>query len=192
MIFGRKGKTESSPPVYRPRVIESERLRLVAADRTLVEADLAQNDALGALLGAAVPENWPPELYDREAMRYALNHLEDAGERGWSFWYLLVIADGRDELVGICGFKGRPDPLGSVEIGYSMLRQYRNQGYASEAVDRLIRWAFNHHHVVEVSAETFPHLKPSIRVMQKNGFIHTGPGSERGVVRYAVSRPDRR
>jgi RimJ/RimL family protein N-acetyltransferase len=78
-----------------------------------------------------------------------------------------------------------------VEIGYSMLRQYRGMGLATEAAMRLIGWAFTHREVLEVSAETLPHLKSSIRVLEKNGMQLTGPGSEQGVIRYAVARPDR-
>ncbi|MGH8034438.1 MAG: GNAT family N-acetyltransferase, partial [Lysobacterales bacterium] len=89
-------------------------------------------------------------------------------------------------------FKGRPATTGTVEIGYSVLAQYRNQGFATEAVERLLNWAFSHQSVTEVCAETLPHLQQSIRVMKKNGFSFTGPGSELGVVRYAVQRPDHR
>jgi RimJ/RimL family protein N-acetyltransferase len=98
----------------------------------------------------------------------------------------------KNELLGICGFKGRPDEAGSAEISYSILHQFRAQGYATEAVARLVSWAFSHQNVTEVSAETLPHLRQSIRVMEKNGFSFTGPGSEQGVIRYAVQRTDRR
>lgn len=165
---------------------------LVAANAELVRADLEGADSLGKMLGACVPENWPPELYDREAMEFALRMLEESTAPGWSFWYLLMLAGEEINTVGICGFKGRPDSAGSAEIGYSILSQFRNQGLASEAVDRLVRWAFSHQTVYEVSAETLPYLQSSIRVMKKNGFEYCGAGSERGVVRYAVQRPDRR
>jgi RimJ/RimL family protein N-acetyltransferase len=66
------------------------------------------------------------------------------------------------------------------------------QGYATEAVARLVVWAFSHQNVVEVTAETLPHLRQSIRVMQKNGFAFQGPGSEHGVVRYALSKSQSR
>jgi len=174
------------------RVLESNRLVLVAANAGLVRADLSGVETLGNMLDASVPENWPPELYDREAMELALRMLEDSTIPGWSFWYLLLRGDVKARVVGICGFKGRPDAAGSVEIGYSIISQFRNQGLATEAVDRLVRWAFSHQTVQEVSAETLPYLQSSIRVMKKNGFEFTGPGSERGVVRYAVQRPDRR
>lgn len=173
------------------RVVESNRLVLVAANAELVKADLEGFETLSNMLEARVPDNWPPELYDREAMEYALRMLEDTTAPGWSFWYMLLRSEPVPQLVGICGFKGRPDAAGSAEIGYSVVSQFRNQGYASEAVDRLVRWAFSHQTVREVSAETLPYLQSSIRVMKKNGFEFAGAGSELGVVRYAVQRPDR-
>ena len=181
------------PPEKKPalRVVETSRLVLVAANAELVKGDLKGIETLGNMLEAEVPENWPPELYDREAMEYALRMLEDATAPGWSFWYMLLRTESTPQLVGICGFKGRPDAAGSAEIGYSVISQFRNNGYATEAVDRLVRWAFSHQTVQEISAETLPYLQSSIRVMKKNGFEFTGAGSELGVVRYAVQRPDR-
>jgi len=175
------------------RTLESERMTLVAASTDLVEADLAGHDRLAELIGASVPQNWPPDLYERQAMQFAQRALQDPAQPdGWSFWYLRVRPPARKKLLGICGFKGRPDEVGSVEIGYSILSQFRANGYATEAVARLVKWAFSHQNVTEVSAETLPHLRQSIRVMEKNGFTFTGPGSEQGVIRYAVQRPDRR
>ena len=170
------------------RVIESRRLTLVAATEDLVRADLAGRDALAGALGADVPEAWPPELYESTAMRVALEQLHDPDQHGWSLWYLLSKKHEPPRVIGICGFKGKPDRQGSVEIGYSVLRQYRVQGYATEAVERLVGWAFSHQNVVEVDAETLPHLRQSIRVLEKNGFVYRGPGSEYGVVRYVVEK----
>jgi RimJ/RimL family protein N-acetyltransferase len=167
-------------------------MTLVAATVPLVEADLEGRVQLAESLGARVPDNWPPDLYERPAMKFALRQLQDPVEHGWSFWYLLTKLPQKAEVIGICGFKGRPDEAGSVEIGYSVLSQFRNQDYASEAVFRLVLWAFSHQNVMQVTAETLPHLRQSIRVLEKNGFIHTGPGSEYGVIRYAVKRPDGR
>jgi len=195
MVWGRKKPENSAAtePLRKSlRSLDSRRMTLVAANSELVTADLEGIESLSSMLSAVVPENWPPELYDREAMNYALRQLEDPAEQGWSFWYLLTGDGASRKVLGICGFKGRPDSAGSVEIGYSVLAQFRNQGFASEAVERLLSWAFSHQSVVAVCAETLPHLQQSIRVMKKNGFTFAGTGSERGVVRYAVERPDRR
>ncbi|MDX1379790.1 MAG: hypothetical protein R3233_01650, partial [Xanthomonadales bacterium] len=53
------------------RVVESRRLTLVAATPDLVAADLAGPVELAEALGAEVPEEWPPELYDSPSMRFA-------------------------------------------------------------------------------------------------------------------------
>ena len=170
------------------RVIESRRMTLVAATAELMTADLAGSEALREAIGADVPENWPPELYESTAMRAALEALRDPAEHGWSIWYLLSKKPEPPQVLGICGFKGKPDEAGSVEIGYSVLSQFRVLGYATEAVSRLIVWAFSHQNVTEVTAETLPHLRQSIRVMEKNGLSFTGPGSEQGVVKYVLEK----
>ena len=167
--------------------IESPRLRLVAATPALVDADLTGRSSLAAALGVSVPDNWPPDLYDRPAVEYTKLQLQEKAEHGWSTWYLV----GKQEpaqVLGVCGFKGRPDDRGSVEISYSILSQFRNGGIASEAVSRLVHWAFTHVGVLEVCAETMPHLVQSIRVLEKNGFKRAGAGSEYGVIRFAINR----
>jgi RimJ/RimL family protein N-acetyltransferase len=161
---------------------------LVPATQGLVKADLAGRAVLSGALGATVPDNWPPELYDRPAMEYAYRQLDDRAEQRWSAWYLVENRASGCEVVGICGFKGRPDAKGSAEIGYSILTQFRHRGLATEAVARLVQWAFSHPGVNEVSAETLPHLVQSIKVLENNGFARAGAGSERGVVRFALPR----
>ena len=170
------------------RVVESRRLTLVAATPELVQADLASRAEFAEAIGAEVPDEWPPDLFDSPAMRVALEQLRDPAEHGWSLWYLVSKNEESPRVLGVCGFKGKPDRAGSVEIGYSVLRPYRIQGYATEAVERLVAWAFSHQNVHEVTAETLPHLRQSIRVMEKNGFSLRGPGSEYGVIRYALRR----
>jgi RimJ/RimL family protein N-acetyltransferase len=169
------------------KMIYSPRLNLIAATSDLVEKDLDNPKLLSEALGVIVPESWPPDLYGPGAMQFALQQLGDKSEEGWSFWYLVTV-EKPSKLVGICGFKGRPDNSGSVEIGYSILSRFQRRGFATEAVVRLVGWAFSHHNINEVSAETLPHLTQSIRVLEKSGFRRTGRGSEAGVIRFAIHR----
>lgn len=169
------------------RLIKSRRLNLIAATPELIEKDIAGRDFLSEALDVTIRESWPPDLYGPRAMQFALTQLGDVSEQGWSFWYLLTVGDAA-ELVGLCGFKGRPDESGSVEISYSILDCYQRLGFATEAVASLVGWAFSHNNVNEVCAETLPHLIQSIRVLEKNGFEYSGAGSETGVVRYAINR----
>jgi RimJ/RimL family protein N-acetyltransferase len=178
----------NSPPEKRLlKMIQSPRLNLIAATPELVEKDIESPALLSEALGVSIPESWPPDLYGPSAMQFALDQLGDQSEAGWSFWYLGTV-EKPSQLVGICGFKGRPDESGSVEIGYSILNRFQRRGFATEAVVRLVGWAFSHHNINEVSAETLPHLTQSIRVLEKCGFRRAGAGSESGVIRFAIQR----
>jgi RimJ/RimL family protein N-acetyltransferase len=66
----------------------------------------------------------------------------------------------------------------------------QRQGFASEAVDALVEWAFSHAFVTRVIAHTLPVLAPSIRVLEKNGFVFLGDGEEEGTIVFERRRPD--
>ncbi|NEO38688.1 MAG: GNAT family N-acetyltransferase [Moorea sp. SIOASIH] len=69
-----------------------------------------------------------------------------------------------------------------------MLPEFQRFGYATEAVNALNSWAFSHVTIEGVIAETLPELIPSIRVLEKNGFIKITGGSEPGVIKFMRSR----
>ena len=109
--------------------LRTRRLTLIPASLDLVQAELRSPTELGTLLGAVVPASWPPELYDRVALEYWIGRLEeDPGHEGWAAWYF-VMGDSQHGhvVVGAGGYKGKPDMAGSVEIGYSVLPDYRQQ-----------------------------------------------------------------
>ena len=56
-------------------LIRTERLDLVAATLTHIQAELESATALGRLLEAEVPSSWPPGEYDEPAQRYFLDCL---------------------------------------------------------------------------------------------------------------------
>ncbi|HEX9998104.1 MAG TPA: GNAT family N-acetyltransferase [Abditibacterium sp.] len=164
--------------------IETTRLEIIAATPEIIRAEIGERERLTTLLGASVPPNWPPEFIDLQTMTFVLEKLESGPEHAdWWTWYVLRKSSGEGErvLMGVGGFKGPPDAHQSVEIGYSMLSQFQNQGYASEAVSGMVDWAFAQN-VESVSAETLPELSASIRVLEKNGFTFQGEGSEPGVI----------
>lgn len=189
-MWRRKRKEEPPRPIPL-RVLRSERLTLVAATAGLVGADLAGASELAGALDAEVSAEWPPELFSSAVMQLIRAQLNDPAEQGWSAWYLVAPENEVSTVVGLCQFKGRPDQEGMVEVAYSILPSFRNRGYATEAVARLVEWAFGHRNVTGIVAETLPHSKRSIRIMEKNGFVFEGPGSEQGIVRYVLSKTRR-
>ena len=174
-----------------PVIIRTDRLDLIAGTRELAHANIHDRRLFGELLNATVPDEWPPPLNDIESMewfeRYLLDHPDGVG---WVTWYFILRESdsGVRVAIGNGGFKGKPTSEGTVEIGYSIIERFQRVGYATEAARGLVEWAFENQDIHSVIAETYPVLIGSIRVMEKNGFVFVGDGSEEGVIRYAVSR----
>jgi ribosomal-protein-alanine N-acetyltransferase len=180
-------------------MIETARLLLIPATTTHLTADLAGRDALTRALGADVPPSWPPDLYDDDAIGQCLRWLHDhPDDAGWGLYYVVRLPVERSAalLIGAGGFKGAPDPLGTVEIGYGVVRDQLRRGYASEALRGWLTYAFAAPGVHVVVGHTLPHLTPSIGVMVKAGFQFAGEGSDphappgERVVRYELSRTE--
>ncbi|WP_161596839.1 GNAT family N-acetyltransferase [Chitinophaga vietnamensis] len=127
-------------------------------------------------LDAHIPPEWPlPDL--REQLPYFIELLQhDPGLYPWLFW--IIIESKSKTVIGDVGFKGRPDKDGEVEIGYSLLPEYRNQGYMSEAAAELIRWAFTATPVRRIVAECDVSNLASMRVLEKLGMKQTGRSGE--------------
>ncbi len=176
--------------------LTSERLELIAGTVDLLRADADDYSLLSRRLQVRVPNGWPPEYLDAAAMNYAADYIEqNTDAAGWMLWFLILRDEGigsQRTLIGTCGFKGRPDVEGTVEIGYSVVEKFRRRGYATESVETLCAWAFAAHpEVTRVIAETYPELVPSIRVLEKSGFRFIGDGSEDRVIRYELPRVEK-
>jgi RimJ/RimL family protein N-acetyltransferase len=171
-------------------MIETRRLQLQPATLETLRAELASPAELARIIRMDVAAEWPPELYDRDPIEFTIRQLEAAPEQApWWLYYFVRKADAvtRAVAIGCGGYKGPPRD-GGVEIGYSIVPEYRRQGYASEAANGLIRHAFRLPEVQRITAETLPSLVSSIGVLERCGFRFDGPGSESGVVRYALDR----
>jgi len=109
--------------------LESPTLRLIACTLPMAEAELSEPAALAALLDTAIPRDWPPGEYDRDALLFFRDRLREGGEAvvGWYSWYALRKAPPHT-LIGACGYFGPPvfcGGLGAVEIGFSVLPGFR-------------------------------------------------------------------
>ena len=171
--------------------ITTERLELIAGTLEIARAEISDRSKFSKLLNARVPDTWPPEFNDHETMSFFLRRLEEAPDQvGWWAWYFVLNNQETSEriLIGNGGFKGKPTPDGTVEIGYSLLQEFQSFGYGTEAIKALISWAFKHPEVQRVIAETLPELKPSQRILEKCQFTNIGQGSEEGSIRFELSR----
>lgn len=107
-----------------------------------------------------------------EMLRGSLAHPE---EWGWYALWMIVRKDGKH--IGNLSFKGTPVD-GVAELGYGIAEEYRNLGYATEAVETILAWAFDQPGVTSIAAEAEADNAASRRVLEKCGFIPAGEGRE--------------
>lgn len=169
-----------------PTQLDTQRLLLIAVTLEHIRTELESPQRLSVLLAAQVSSAWPTGEYDRDAMEFFRARLEEGGTEveGWYAWYAVRKADaqGSRALVGAGGYFGPPDSEGVVEIGYSVLPEWRRMGYASEIVQALLERAFSHPQVKKVIAHTTESNQASIGVLLRCGFLETGVRKEAGTL----------
>jgi ribosomal-protein-alanine N-acetyltransferase len=175
-----------------PTQLDTQRLTMIAATLKHVRIELESPDHLSILLDARVSSAWPTGEYDRDAMEFFRARLEEGGQavEGWYGWYAVRKADAHSPraLVGAGGYFGPPDSEGVVEIGYSVLPEWRRMGYASELVQTLLERAFGHAQVTKMIAHTTESNPASIGVLLRCGFLAVGAGQEADTLRFERDR----
>ena len=167
--------------------LRTERLELIPCTAEVIEAALADPDEVGRMLGLHVPPGWPSDDLRDTLPGYARDAAADPDRLGWGPW--LIVEAAERVVVGDAGFHGRPDAAGTVEIGYGILAEYRRRGYATEAAQGLVAWAFTQPAVERVVAECEADNLGSIRVLEKLGMRRAG--AEGSLLRWEVEAPGR-
>lgn len=167
----------------------TKRLQLIPFTRELCEFEQSSRIHLSKALQARVPDAWPPALMDADTIQEFRERLSDPLQCSIFAFYWVKMPDSDDAnrvLIGSGGFF--LDPEGMFELGYSVLPEFQNRGYATEAVACLISWVFTHYPIPVITATTCPDLLPSIRVLEKNFFVCIGKGREEGTVAFERTR----
>jgi RimJ/RimL family protein N-acetyltransferase len=138
--------------------METRSLNLVLQKR---EEVLAMVDAMSPEERAQVSADWLARVHSSTA------------PDPWTHGFTLVHR-GSGTAVGTCGFKGPPAADGVVEIAYGVNPNHQGKGYATEAAEALVRFAFSDARVRMVQAHTLPEAGASTRVLTKCGFRFTG------------------
>ena len=149
--------------------ISTPRLKLVPLSAEQLMMVLEQEGDFNRLVGPASRTILDKPL--RRAIKMKLEKMLTVSlqDRAWlTYWLIKVPPDGYG--AGMIGFKGAPDHKGEVEIGYGIDSTYRNQGYMTEAVTGMIRWAFLDSRCKRILApDTLRSNLASNKVLQKVG-----------------------
>jgi ribosomal-protein-alanine N-acetyltransferase len=141
-----------------PAPLRTQRLRLVPCTPEEVHAQIEQMDARDR---AQLSPDW--------IVRLRAATTVDQWMLGFS-----VVHEATGAVIGSCGFKGPPDTDGMVEIAYGIAPAHQNTGYATEAAEALVRFAFANAHVRMVRAHTIEEANASARVLIKCHFQPRG------------------
>ncbi len=155
--------------------LSTPRLTLIPFSEDLLRLALTDRETLEQRLSARFLPQWHTEPQLR-VLNGILQALEaDPESRVWRFYFILHIDD--RAVIGDAGFKGPPDHEGSVEIAYGIVPAYRRQGYAFEAVQALVKWAFSRPGVRQITAGCDHDNVGSIRILEKLGMQRVGVSS---------------
>lgn len=170
----------------------TDRLDLIAATLDSCDAEAVGRSALATVLQACVPDAWPPPVFEADDVERVRDHLRaHPALADWTLYYVLqrpTVAVPAASLIGIAGFIGPPTSGGVVEIGYAILPDYQRRGYATEAMSALTSRAFADPGVQRIAATTYVTLQPSIRVLQKTGFVLVAGPDSTGLIRFERAR----
>jgi RimJ/RimL family protein N-acetyltransferase len=172
--------------------LQTARLDLVAATIEHLTAELQSPRRLAAMLVAKVPASWPPGEYNRHTIAYFRARLIEGGSAaaGWYAWYAIRRATPNQPavLVASGGYAGPPSTDGTVDIGYSVVPEWRGRGYATELVHALAARALDVPDVRRILAEARGDNTASIAVLKRCGFRRVGVGHDPGYDRYQRDR----
>lgn len=154
--------------------IESERLKLIPLtyqqllllrqDRALMEISMGLTPSF-----MLVDPFYYAEIIDALDNFWLPNTLAYPDKYTWYTDWELVLKS-TNTSVGGMGFAGYPNDNGEAEIGYMIDGNQHNKGFATEAIQAMINWAFTHPFVKAIIVHTYADNLPSRRLMDKCGF----------------------
>jgi RimJ/RimL family protein N-acetyltransferase len=154
--------------------VHSRRLDLVSMSPAFLSASLSGGRVEAArLIGAALPPEWPKPA-ERQLHRRLKQLAHNPTEQPWLLRAMVLRDDPDRPLVGYINFHASPGPHGWVEVGYTVLPEFRRRGYAQEAVEALFDWASREHNVQRFRASVSPGNVPSLALVRKLGFREIG------------------
>jgi len=116
-----------------------------------------------------------PKILNNEESNSLANKLEDLiAKRGWGFW--AVELKSNKQFIGFVGLHNPEVVLPftpCTEIGWRLSKKYWGKGYATEAANAALKYAFETLQIEEVVSFTSPQNIKSISVMERLNMVDT-------------------
>lgn len=82
----------------------------------------------------------------------------------------VIIHKEKKVIIGDIGFNAAPSKQGTIEVGYSTYPDFMNNGFMTEALMAMAKWAFHQSDVKIIIAQTDKGNLATHKVLQKNHF----------------------
>lgn len=152
--------------------IETKRLIIRPLTYKMAETLLNDRKSFNEKFNIDLHPNWPLEAIKKKLDNYKEYIRDNFEEVKWGIW--IMINKGDKKVIGDLGFKGKPNEEGIIEVGYSIVENYRGFGYANEGVKALINWALEDKRVNKIIAQCNENNIPSIRLLKRVGMDNVG------------------
>ena len=102
--------------------------------------------------------------------------INDMKSKDRKYYFFIIENKINNEFIGEIGYTVLDNtPYGKfIELGYFINKNYWNNGYTTEALKRVIEFAFEENNVYRIKTGCIKENIGSEKVMQKNGFIKEG------------------
>jgi RimJ/RimL family protein N-acetyltransferase len=158
--------------------IHTERLILRHMPLEFLEASLEPNtSSIQDILGVKIPPDW----FQAETF-ISLRCNDYKQTPAYHPWGpRAIILKSQYQMIGMIGFHTTPNPeylkkyvLSGIEFGYEIFPEYRQQGYASEAIKALMDWARQVDSIKHFVLSISPENSASLAIAKKFGFVKVG------------------
>lgn len=156
------------------KIMEMKGIQLVPADISLAEQAAAYYKRNRSFLEEFEPTR-SEEYFSLEYQKKVLKAESDDRVNMSGFRFYIKAADQPSEIIGMIGLSNVVwGSFQSAFLGYKLDKELRNRGYMTMAVSMLVEYAFRTLKLHRIEANVMPRNLPSLRVLEKNGFVNEG------------------
>ncbi len=138
-----------------------------------IEASLNGDLEVAAeVLGGSLADEWPDDDARRRLRTRWDQIIEAPISADWLLRGMVRLSDGR--MIGYINFHGAPDQRGRAELGYTVFEEFRRQGYATEAIAAMMKWAQSLRPIEAFVVSISPRNRASLALAAALGFEQVG------------------
>lgn len=149
--------------------VYAKRLVMIPVNLKAAEYFLAEDFSILQRLKLKKSSGWPRND-TKDALSFMVSDLKkQCYTTGFEIW--IIVLKNTRTIIGDIGFKGPPNFLGEVEIGYGIVDEERKKGFCYEACCAMVDWAFTNPEVMTVRAECEITNEGSIKILKKVSMV---------------------